>query len=150
MTHIDKYYFFLFNSISAANSNPKYRFFFNTTKNVLIMKLANNVNDEMLNNWIELPKLTYFDKKSFLKSFSDRQDELFQKEINKLIKNYKEDSDFNLTNDLKKIDLGIAFKFEMERGSFLHENIDELYKDLNLNEKLSLDFSDVQGGGGVN
>lgn len=143
MKQVDRYYYFLFNALSEANKDPVYRYFFDSEKGILIMKRAECVNDGIADNWEELPKLTYKVKKDFLKSFFNKQKKSFEKELDEIINDFSENSNFNLSGKLKKIHPGLAFEFEMKSGSFLHEQIDQLYGYLNLNESLSLDFSDV-------
>ncbi len=146
MKHLDKYYFFLFNALGEPNTDYKYRYFFNSERRILVMKKAKNVNDKIINNWEELPKLTHIEKKNFLKAFAIKQKKSFKKEINKIINCFEKNSSFNLVDEFKKIDLGLALKFDLEKGIFLHHKIEKMYCDFDLNENMFLDFSDVQEG----
>jgi len=147
MRHIDKYYFFLFKALSEPNESPNYRYYLNSVEKVLIMKTVSCANFEISKNWIELPKLTYFEKKNFLDLFSSKQKKLFKKELDKIIIHFKENSNFNLLNEFKEIDLGLAMNFDIESATFLNQAIERLYSNFNLDENILIDFSDVQKGG---
>ena len=145
MKHIDRFYYFLFKALSEANELPEFRYFLDPKNNVLIMKRSIKVNNEFIKKHIELPKLDFSKKQKFLRKFLSKENNGFVKsEISKIISSFNEKKNFNLTNDFKKINSSIAFQFELEKGTFLHESIEELYSNLNLDENMKLDFTDVQ------
>lgn len=136
MTESDRFDLFLCKAVSSPNSHPPYRYYL--LNNDLLVIQENNVSKFSNESLIELPKITVKEKKDFLLRFAQEQNKAAKDYILELLKTFDDTSEFDISNDLKKIDWGVGFDFFIESGRFLLGRAEELYSIYGLNESMRI------------
>ncbi len=116
-----------------------YRYFLHIEKNILISLESNSFKEIENKGYIELPKIPYQDKFNFLNLFLSENTQ-YKKQISDLIEKFTESSNFELQNEIKEIQLNLAYKFVFKSEKFQYDYIDRLYGAFNLNEDMDVEF----------
>ena len=139
MTKKDRYFLFVFYAISEPVESPSFKYFYDRENKKLIMK-----NKDLIlkteKDWIELPKLTTKEKKSFLEKFGNNlKGAIFDSFMN-IVEEFNDYSNFIIDNDIKEIDKNLALEFYFSRVKFLEYHVNRLYSKYGLNEDMKIEF----------
>ena len=138
----DEYYFFIQKALTNVDDYKQY--FFHMKENILFSIVINNkkirasfrnnyvkekdvdlrihrlINSMPTNEIIEIPKLTFHEKKLFIANFINQSDVIVKEILNKELIEFNEQTDFlNIfIKELQKHDKKLAYDFHLQMGQF--------------------------------
>jgi len=140
MKREDRFDYFLKLAITSPNESPEYIYFYDE-KNKSLVRIPVGFSSSKGDSYVELPKLSFQEKKAFLVNFFDNQPEQLRTKAFAILDNFRESSDFKLDHDIKEIDKDLALSFFFESGKFLYGKVKELYGDFSLDEKMNIEWN---------
>jgi hypothetical protein len=127
-------------SLSNKNNqlSPLYRNSFTENKEDSYKKFAEGINKVKRRDAsiIQLPRLTFEEKKDFLNAYlSNVHDPILKDKLRIELNSFSKKDEFKFKADLKSLDKTFYLKEDMDRGKFIADKIREIYRPLGITEE---------------
>ncbi len=118
MTREDRFGLFLIKAISRPNICPKFKYYYDASKKILIRKTFDETSFNEYNELTELSHLSFEDKKNFLSSFLNKQSDAIKLQMESIIENFSRNSSFELEKEFQLISQDLAMDFFLRVENF--------------------------------